>query len=63
MPERDRPAIGERLKRLSEDRRARHAYGDILVDVWQAASSAWERRGRKVVADDGLAEADQTCAG
>jgi DNA-binding transcriptional ArsR family regulator len=50
-PERDRPAIGERLNKLSKDPRARHAYRDILVDVWQAASNAWERRGREVVAN------------
>jgi DNA-binding transcriptional ArsR family regulator len=50
-PERDRPAIAERLNRLSEDPRARRAYRDVLVDVWQAASNAWERRGREVVAN------------
>jgi DNA-binding transcriptional ArsR family regulator len=49
-PERDRPAIAERLNRLRDDARVRHAYRDILVDVWQVASSAWERHGRAVVA-------------
>jgi len=50
-PEQDRPAIAERLNRLREDPRARHAYRAILVDVWQAAASSWERHGREVVAD------------
>jgi ArsR family transcriptional regulator len=48
-PEQDRPAIAERLRRLRDDARVRHAYRDILVDVWQVASSAWERHGRTVV--------------
>ncbi len=50
-PEPDRAAIGGRLNRLRDDARARHAYRDILVDVWRVASSVWERRGRQVVAD------------
>lgn len=49
-PEQDRPAIAQRLHRLRDDARARHAYRDILVDVWHVASSAWERDGRQVVA-------------
>jgi DNA-binding transcriptional ArsR family regulator len=50
-PERDRPAIADRLSRLRNDARARHAYRDILVEVWQTASNAWERHGRAVVAE------------
>jgi ArsR family transcriptional regulator len=50
-PEQDRAAIAERLNKLRDDGRARHAYRDILVDVWRAASGAWARRGRQVVAD------------
>ena len=49
-PEQDRPAIAARLNRLGHDARARNAYRDILVDVWQAAASAWEHHGREVVA-------------
>jgi DNA-binding transcriptional ArsR family regulator len=49
-PERDRPAIATRLNRLRDDGRVRRAYRDILVDVWQLASNAWERQGREVVA-------------
>lgn len=49
-PERDRPAITERLNRIRNDARVRGAYRDILVDVWQVASGAWERHGREVVA-------------
>jgi ArsR family transcriptional regulator len=48
-PEQDRPAIAARLKRLHDDARVRHAYREILVDVWQFASDAWVRHGREVV--------------
>jgi DNA-binding transcriptional ArsR family regulator len=50
-PERDRPAIAARLNALRDEAKVRNAYLDILVDVWRVASSAWERRGRDVVAD------------
>jgi DNA-binding transcriptional ArsR family regulator len=50
-PEQDRPAIAQRLNRLRDDAKGRHAYRDILVDVWQVASSAWDRQGRAVVAE------------
>jgi DNA-binding transcriptional ArsR family regulator len=49
--EQDRPAIVGRLNRLRDDAEARHAYRDVLTDVWQMASSAWERQGRAVVAE------------
>lgn len=50
-PEQDRPTIAERLRRLHEDAKARHVYRGVLVEVRQLALSAWERRGRAVVAD------------
>lgn len=49
-PEQSRPAIARRLRRLQEEPRARHAYREILVDVWDLASNAWERSGRAAVA-------------
>jgi DNA-binding transcriptional ArsR family regulator len=45
-PPRDRPAIRDRIRRLREDAEARHLYREILGDVWQPASGAWERHGR-----------------
>jgi DNA-binding transcriptional ArsR family regulator len=50
-PEQDRPAIAGRLNRLRDDAKARNAYRDILVGVWQMASSAWERHGRAAVVE------------
>jgi len=49
-PEQDRPAIAARLKKMRDDPKVRNAYRDILVDVWRVASSAWDRKGRDVVA-------------
>jgi len=49
-PEQDRPAIAERLHRLRDDAGVRHAYHEILVNVWRVASNTWERHGREVVA-------------
>jgi DNA-binding transcriptional ArsR family regulator len=49
-PEQDRPAIEDRLRRLGDDGRARHAYRSVLSEIWQAASTNWERHGRAVVA-------------
>jgi ArsR family transcriptional regulator len=42
---RDRPAIRDRIRRLRQDAEARHLYREILQEVWQPASDAWERRG------------------
>lgn len=50
-PEQDRRGIADRLNRLRDDPKARHTYRAILVDVWQMASSAWERQGRAAVAE------------
>jgi len=50
-PEQERPAIGERLRRLHDDARALLTYRDILLDVWEPASRAWERDGRAAAAD------------
>jgi DNA-binding transcriptional ArsR family regulator len=49
-PEESRSAIARRLRRLQEEPRARHEYREILVDVWDLASNAWERSGRAAVA-------------
>ncbi len=48
-PDRDRPAIADRLRRLRDEAKVRHAYRGVLVEVWQHAAGAWERRGRAVV--------------
>jgi len=49
-PEQDRPAIAGRLRKLHDNGKGRDAYRSVLVEVWQLASSAWERHGRAVVA-------------
>ena len=49
-PEQDRHTIAERLRRLHDDATARHVYRGVLVEVRQVALSAWEHRGRAVVA-------------
>ena len=49
-PARDRRAIRRRLERLGADVQLRRAYRDILREVWELASPAWERRGREVAA-------------
>src|SRR6266699_266372 len=50
-PEPERPAIMGRLRTLRENARTRHAYRDILAEVWQLASSAWDHAGRAAVVD------------
>ena len=45
-----RPAIVKRLRTLRENARTRHTYREILVEVWQLASVAWDRAGRAAVA-------------
>ena len=35
---------------MRDDPKVRNAYRDILVEVWRVASSAWDRKGRDVVA-------------
>jgi DNA-binding transcriptional ArsR family regulator len=42
----DRAAIRGRIRRLHEDAETRHLYREILHEVWQPASIAWERHGR-----------------
>ena len=42
----DRPVIVARLRTLRDNARTRHTYRDILAEVWQSASGAWERAGR-----------------
>jgi DNA-binding transcriptional ArsR family regulator len=50
-PDRDRPAIADRLRRLRDDAKARHTYRSVLVEVWRLASSAWQRSDRAVVTE------------
>jgi len=50
-PDRDRPAIADRLRRVHDDAKARHTYRNVLVEVWRLASSAWQRSGRAAVTD------------
>lgn len=45
-PVQDRPAVRARVRRLGEDVKLRRAYRDLLEQVWQPASDAWEREGR-----------------
>ena len=47
----ERATIQARLRKLRSDARARDAYAGIVADVWSLASSAWEQRGRGVVAE------------
>jgi DNA-binding transcriptional ArsR family regulator len=50
-PEEERPAILKRLGTLRDDARKRHEYREVLVEVWRFAAGAWEREGRKAVAE------------
>jgi DNA-binding transcriptional ArsR family regulator len=45
-PAKDRLAIRARVRRLGENGALRRAYRELLEDVWQVASDAWERQGR-----------------
>ena len=50
-PENERPAVVSRLRILRENAKSRHAYRNILIDVWQLASGVWDRAGRAAVAE------------
>jgi DNA-binding transcriptional ArsR family regulator len=50
-PDRDWPAVVERLRALTTKPAVRSAYRAMLVEVWDLASRPWERQGRAVVAE------------
>ena len=47
-PQGARRSIRRRLELLSRDIRMRRAYRNLLVEVWELARPAWQRRGRAV---------------